>query len=364
MKKMIMTLVILLVTTINCWAGNSVYLKQSGGNSTSSIFIKQDGSSNKVGLSKALPFWVHGQDVKVIIRQIGNSNIVGENLGGSCCSAAFYGNRNMTFDYTATGDSNLLYIDQDDADSTGHWYDIDITGNSNTVRLKNDSSLDVKNTNVDLDVRGDSNYIKFYLLEDNHFAYILIKGNSNTVKFKALDGATGFNTNSNMAIGPNTESHGALADSSGDEAATIDYYIIGNFNTVEMTVDGDQNYSVHDVIGNSNLLDLHADASGHTMMAQIGNNNWLRTITYGDSNDLNIMQNGNDNKLYIYLSTSSAVINAKQTGNSNDGNLQITGDSIYDYTLNFAQNGSDTCAYTFNRNTQSADVTATVSNGC
>ena len=101
--------------------------------------------------------------------------------------------------------------------------------------------------------------------------------NSLTPKLEPLD--TGFNTNANKAIGPNIESHGYLADSSGSEGATIDYYIIGNSNRVEMTVDGDQNYSVHDVIGNSNLLDLHADASGHTMMAQIGDNNWLRTIT-------------------------------------------------------------------------------------
>ena len=275
----------------------------------------------------------------------------------------FFGT-NMTFDYQVTGNSNYLELDQSDTHSTGHWYDIDITGSSNKLIFRSDPSKDVDNTNVDLDVRGSSNYMKFYVMEDNHFLYVLVDGDSNTVKFKALDGATGFNTNANKAIGPNIVSHGYLADSSGSEGATIDYYIIGNSNRVEMTVDGDQNYSVHDVIGNSNLLDLHADASGHTMMAQIGDDNWLRTITYGDSNDLNIMQQGDDNKLYIYLSTDSAVINAKQKGNNNDGNISVTGDSIYDYTLNFSQNGSDTCVYSYNRNNQSADVTATVSNGC
>lgn len=362
MRALVLTLILLLATTINCYAGNSVYIKQSS-QTGMDIFIKQDGTGNKVGKTKALPFWVHGNNVTIIIRQIGDNNILGTNSSGSCCSAAFYGT-DMTFDYTATGDSNSVHLDQDDADSTGHWYDLDVTGNSNQLLFLNNAARDVDNTNIDLDVRGDSNYVKFNILADGHFAYILVKGDSNTVKFKALDGATGFNTNANKAIGPNIESHGYLADSSGSEGATIDYYIIGNSNRVEMTVDGDQNYSVHDVIGSSNLLDLHADASGHTMMAQIGDNNWLRTITYGDSNDLNIMQNGDSNKLYIYLDTSSAVINAKQTGNSNDGNLTVTGDSIYDYTLNFAQNGSDTCTYSFNRNTQSADVTATVSNGC
>ena len=360
MRALLLSLILILATAINCYASNSVYIKQTD-QTGSSVFIKQDGSSNVVGINTTNPILIQGNNVDVIIKQIGNSNDVGADFDGN--QPGFMGT-NMTFDYQVTGNSNDLELDQSDINSTGHWYDIDITGSSNKLIFRSDASKDVDNTNVDLDVRGSSNYMKFYVMEDNHFLYVLVDGDSNTVKFKALDGATGFNTNANKAIGPNIESHGYLADSSGSEGATIDYYIIGNSNRVEMTVDGDQNYSVHDVIGNSNLLDLHADASGHTMMAQIGDDNWLRTITYGDSNDLNIMQQGDDNKLYIYLSTDNAVINAKQKGNNNDGNISVTGDSIYDYTLNLSQKGSDTCVYSYNRNNQSADVTATVSNGC
>ena len=360
MRALLLSLILILATAINCYASNSVYIKQTD-QTGSSVFIKQDGSSNVVGINTTNPILIQGNNVDVIIKQIGNSNDAGADFDGN--QPGFMGT-NMTFDYQVTGNSNDLELDQSDINSTGHWYDIDITGSSNKLIFRSDASKDVDNTNVDLDVRGSSNYMKFYVMEDNHFLYVLVDGDSNIVKFKALDGATGFNTNANKAIGPNIESHGYLADSSGSEGATIDYYIIGNSNRVEMTVDGDQNYSVHDVIGNSNLLDLHADASGHTMMAQIGDDNWLRTITYGDSNDLNIMQQGDDNKLYIYLSTDNAVINAKQKGNNNDGNISVTGDSIYDYTLNFSQNGSDTCVYSYNRNNQSADVTATVSNGC
>ena len=360
MRALLLSLILILATAINCYASNSVYIKQTD-QTGSSVFIKQDGSSNVVGINTTNPILIQGNNVNVIIKQIGNSNDVGADFDGN--QPGFMGT-NMTFDYQVTGNSNDLELDQSDINSTGHWYDIDITGSSNKLIFRSDASKDVDNTNLDLDVRGSSNYMKFYVMEDNHFLYVLVDGDSNIVKFKALDGATGFNTNANKAIGPNIESHGYLADSSGSEGATIDYYIIGNSNRVEMTVDGDRNYSVHDVIGNSNLLDLHADASGHTMMAQIGDDNWLRTITYGDSNDLNIMQQGDDNKLYIYLSTDNAVINAKQKGNNNDGNISVTGDSIYDYTLNFSQNGSDTCVYSYNRNNQSADVTATVSNGC
>ena len=52
MKKIVMAIVILLATTINCLAGNSVYIQQDNQNSDASIFIKQDGSGNKVGISK------------------------------------------------------------------------------------------------------------------------------------------------------------------------------------------------------------------------------------------------------------------------------------------------------------------------
>ena len=39
-----------------------------------SIFIKQDGTGNKVGVSTSYPFIIDGNDLTVIIKQIGNSN--------------------------------------------------------------------------------------------------------------------------------------------------------------------------------------------------------------------------------------------------------------------------------------------------
>ena len=56
MKKLIMILVILLATTISCWAGNSVYIWQVNQDSDGSIYIKQDGTGNMVGLSTSYPF--------------------------------------------------------------------------------------------------------------------------------------------------------------------------------------------------------------------------------------------------------------------------------------------------------------------
>ena len=175
---------------INCYASNSVYIKQTD-QTGSSVFIKQDGSSNVVGINTTNPILIQGNNVDVIIKQIGNSNDVGADFDGN--QPGFMGT-NMTFDYQVTGNSNDLELDQSDINSTGHWYDIDITGSSNELIFRSDASKDVDNTNVDLDVRGSSNYMKFYVMEDNHFLYVLVDGDSNIVKFKALDGATGFNT--------------------------------------------------------------------------------------------------------------------------------------------------------------------------
>jgi len=105
MKKMIMALVILLATTINCLAGNSVYIWQVNQDSDGSIYIKQDGTGNFVGLSTSYPFLINGDNLTLIIKQIGNSNVAKDSNHRS-----FKGS-NMTFDYVATGDSNVLRLD-------------------------------------------------------------------------------------------------------------------------------------------------------------------------------------------------------------------------------------------------------------
>ena len=73
MRALLLTLILLLATAINCYASNSVYIKQTD-QTGSSIFIKQDGSSNVVGVSSSVPLLIQGNNVDIIIKQIGNSN--------------------------------------------------------------------------------------------------------------------------------------------------------------------------------------------------------------------------------------------------------------------------------------------------
>ena len=362
MKKIMMAIVILLATLTNSFAGNSVYIQQDNQNVNGSIYIKQDGTGNKFGISTSAPFIINGSNLTVIVKQIGDNNIATNSSHDT-----FYGS-NMTFDYIATGDSNVLRLDLDDTGADGHYYDIDITGNSNIVELDSNTSDDIQDTHIDLDIKGNSNDFWAYVRGDSHFLYVLMSGDSNDVEFYGATNSTGMvgSSKANVMIGPNVESHGIFADSTGDEGATIDVYIIGSSNTVHMASWGANNYQVHDVIGDSNILDVHPDAVGsHVRMIQYGDNNYMKTVTSGNNNVYRYYGSGGNNKAYVYIYTSNAVVELKQTGGSNEANLTVSGDSIYDYTLLVDQDGSDNCTYSFNRNNQTADTTVQLNNsGC
>ena len=361
MKKIVMAIVILLATLTNSFAGNSVYIQQDNQTSAGSVYIKQDGSGNKFGSSSA-NFIINGPNLTLIIKQLGDNNVAVDTNHDT-----FYGS-NMTFDYIATGDSNVLRLDLDDTGADGHYYDIDITGNSNIVELDSNTSDDIQDTHIDLDIKGNSNDFWAYVRGDSHFLYVLMSGDSNDVEFYGATNSTGMvgSSKANVMIGPNVESHGQFADTSGDEGATIDVYIIGSSNTVHMASWGASNYQVHDVIGDSNVLDVHPDAVGsHIRMIQYGDNNYMKTVTSGNSNVYRYYGSGGNNKAYVYIYTSNAVVELKQTGGSNEANLTVSGDSIYDYTLLVDQDGSDNCTYSFNRNNQTADTTVQLNNsGC
>jgi hypothetical protein len=363
MRALLLTLILLLATTINCYASNSVYIQQDN-QTGQSIFIKQDGTSNKFGVSTSAPFVIDGNNITVIIKQIGNNNVTDWSNHNS------FKGTNMTFDYTATGNSNTLRPDIDDTGASGHYYDIDITGNSNNVDFDTWDADDMENLNVDLDIYGDSNVFWVRSRGDNHFLYVRMSGNSNDVQFYSTADSEGFNTNANKAIGPQTASHSQFADASGSEGASIDVYIVGDSNRLHTSSYGTGNYQLHDIIGSSNILDLHASYSGSDTdpygdtMTILGDNNYLRTYISGDSNTLRLHMAGGNNTAKIYLYTDGSAVNFAQVGGSNNANVTISGDSIYDYTLNFTQDGSDTCTYSYNRNNQSGDLTQTVSNGC
>ena len=282
MKKMMMILLTLIALTSNCLAGNSVWIQQDNQDSDGSIFIKQDGTGNKVGISDSVPFVIDGENLTVIIKQIGNNNVT------SLSSHIEFFGEDMTIDLYIKGNSNILKL-EGDTDSTGHWYDFDVTGDSNTVRVDGYDADNTHKTNIDLDIVGDSNDFWLKSRGDGHFIYVLMSGDSNREHFYTHTDSAGFNTNSNVSIGPNVASHGQFADTSGSEGATLDAFIVGNSNRLDSSSYGTGNYQVHDIIGNSNIIDLHASHSGDYDLATIkGNNNYLKTVINGNSNTLRI----------------------------------------------------------------------------
>ena len=80
MMRMLILLTSLLLTNTG-WASNKIYISgndTSGSGTGETIFIKQQGSNNKVGTSMTSGsedyFDIHGTDVTIIIKQIGDSN--------------------------------------------------------------------------------------------------------------------------------------------------------------------------------------------------------------------------------------------------------------------------------------------------
>ena len=73
-------------------------------------------------------------------------------------------------------------------------------------------------------------------------------------------------------------------------------------------------------------------------------------------------QDGVNNTLYLYQTTSDSTIYAWQENGGNTGTINVSGESIYDYTLNYVQNNSGTCTYSFDRNTQSSNTTVNLTN--
>ena len=137
--KLVLSFLLFTLVSSSVVAGNSVFIQQDN-QEGQSVFIKQDGTGNYVGLTASNGLLINGNDLTVIIKQIGDNNTFAN--GG----LSFMGD-NMTFDYTATGDSNKLDININDTDAEGHYYDIDITGDSNIFEYEGTIDYDVLNTN-------------------------------------------------------------------------------------------------------------------------------------------------------------------------------------------------------------------------
>jgi len=371
MKKMIKLVLILILTTFTVntansdSSGNNAYIlldDSSGAGAGETVYIRQEGTDNWIGSWTNKQFEITGTGNTVNIVQIGYTNDFEDYSSFDCT--------NCTLDVNVKGSNNAVGIDMDDTGDSGWWIDIDIRGGDNRVLVSDTpDGSNVANQNYDIDIDGTDNQMEFHVRNGsggNHYLYAYIYGDSNYVDYLMNDGSLGKNTTANAAIGPfNSPSHSQVANKN---LASIDFYIIGSSNSIKTETMGETNYMLIELFNGSsnNRIDYTPSAysAGYNRVMQFGDNNEMLLRLNGNSNRIGIYQQGNNNYLSLNYTTSSATLYTSQTGGNNTANVSVTGDSIYDYTLNFTQNGSDTCTYSFNRNTQSADVTATIANNC
>jgi hypothetical protein len=363
---LILFLTIFTVKTANADSnGNNVFIlleDTSGAGAGETIYIRQEGYDNWVGNWTNHPFKIEGTGNTVNIVQIGYTNDFADYSSFDCT--------NCTLDVNVKGSDNAIEMDMDDTGDSGWWIDIDIRGGDNLVKVSDaPDGTNVANQNYDIDIDGTNNEMQFKVENGsggNHYLYAYIYGDNNYVDYLMNDNSLGKNTTANAAIGPyNSISHSQVADKN---LASIDFYIIGSSNSIQTETMGETNYMLIELFNgsSSNRIDYTPSAysAGYNRVMQFGDNNEMLLRLNGNSNRIGIYQQGNNNYLSLNYTTSSATLYTSQTGGNNTANVSVTGDSIYDYTLNFTQNGSDTCTYSFNRNTQSADVTATIANNC
>jgi hypothetical protein len=363
---LILFLTIFTVKTANADSnGNNVFIlleDTSGAGAGETIYIRQEGYDNWVGNWTNHPFKIEGTGNTVNIVQIGYTNDFADYSSFDCT--------NCTLDVNVKGSDNAIEMDMDDTGDSGWWIDIDIRGGDNLVKVSDaPDGTNVANQNYDIDIDGNNNQMEFKVENGsggNHYLYAYIYGDNNYVDYLMNDNSLGKNTTANAAIGPyNSISHSQVADKN---LASIDFYIIGSSNSIQTETMGETNYMLIELFNgsSSNRIDYTPSAysAGYNRVMQFGDNNEMLLRLNGNSNRIGIYQQGNNNYLSLNYTTSSATLYTSQTGGNNTANVSVTGDSIYDYTLNFTQNGSDTCTYSFNRNTQSADVTATIANNC
>ena len=371
MKKIMKIVLILFLTiftvkTANADSnGNNVFIlleDTSGAGAGETIYIRQEGYDNWVGNWTNHPFKIEGTGNTVNIVQIGYTNDFADYSSFDCT--------NCTLDVNVKGSDNAIEMDMDDTGDSGWWIDIDIRGGDNLVKVSDaPDGTNVANQNYDIDIDGNNNQMEFKVENGsggNHYLYAYIYGDNNYVDYLMNDNSLGKNTTANAAIGPyNSISHSQVANKN---LASIDFYIIGSSNSIQTETMGETNYMLIELFNgsSSNRIDYTPSAysAGYNRVMQFGDNNEMLLRLNGNSNRIGIYQQGNNNYLNLNYTTSSATLYTSQTGGNNTANVSVTGDSIYDYTLNFTQNGSDTCTYSFNRNTQSADVTATIANNC
>jgi len=219
----------------NIQLGNYIYLEEKIGSSGSNVTIEQSGSYNKIaGLGGTSNSIIDGDNNIINIKQ---GSVIGKNL----------------IEFTITGDSNNLTIWQarnlntglgQSGDSGGHYTGVNITGNTNTLSIKqnNDGGSNSGQFSY-IDVLGNNNQGVLKQIGNNEKIFFgVLSGNNNV--FDVTQQNTG---NHYFFITLNGNGHNVTANQkdSGSHNATINLTNSGGASTVTLTQQGNTAQSIN-----------------------------------------------------------------------------------------------------------------------
>lgn len=266
-------------------ADNSIYIDQSGSNST--IAITQDGYGNVVkGIASGntTPATIYGINNAVTVNQVGMSNTLSLGIqtttGGTTTLPDGTTVAVPTINYSVTGNNATAVIDSNNdgaGASRGTYISVDQTGN---------------NANANINVRGNNNAFTAVTSGGNNNSVVAtVKGNNN------VDGISLVGDSNSVTINQGT----SLLSSSGN---SIGIKANGASNTFGITQSGG-------TLGNSVTIGGYASD----------------TLS-GSSNAITVSQSGgNDNTLVLGVTGSTNTIGVTQTATAgnNISNLKVNG---------------------------------------
>ena len=292
-RKLLTILTLTAMPMLGYTADNSIYIDQSGSNST--IAITQDGYGNVVkGIASGntTPALINGITNQVTINQIGMNNLLSLGIqtttGGSTTLPDGSTVSVPTVNYSVTGNNATAVIDSNN----------DGTGASRGTYIGIDQTGDYANANIN--VRGNNNAFQAVTSGgDNNSVVATIKGNNN------VNGINLVGDSNSVTLQQGTSLLGSNNNSIGIKAN-------GTSNTFGITQTGGTN-------GNSVTIGGYSsDTLG------------------GSSNSVTVSQSGaNDNSLVLGVTGSTNTIGVTQTATAGNNvtNLKVNG-STNSITIN------------------------------
>lgn len=219
----------------NIQLGNYIYLEEKIGSSGSIVTIEQSGNYNKIsGLGGTSNSIIDGDNNTVNIKQ---GSVSGKNL----------------IEFTITGNTNNLTIWQarnintglnNSGDSGGHYAGINISGNSNTLAIKQNNDGGATSGQFSyVDISGSNNQGTLKQIGNNEKVFFgILNGNSNV--FDVIQQGTGSNY-FDLTLSGNGHNVSANQKDAGSHKATINLTNNGGASSVILVQQGNTAQSIN-----------------------------------------------------------------------------------------------------------------------